>query len=75
MNRKVAIAQTQVRRIQWDFNPMAMADGANAFPSTMFGDGTCSTKGAIPKVDTNLTLWNTTSIVTGNVSQAVDHFH
>ena len=36
MVRKVTIAQTQVRRIWQDFNPMAMADGANTFPSTMF---------------------------------------
>ena len=69
MDRKVTIAQTRVRRIQWDFNLMAMADGANAFPSTMFSDGTCSTEGAIPRVDTNLTLQNTASIMTGCVSQ------
>ena len=53
---------------------MAMADGVNTFPSTMFSDRTCSTGGAIPKVDTNLTLWNATSIVTDNASQAVDCF-
>ena len=40
MDRKVMIAQTLVRRTWWDFNPVAMADGANAFPSTVFGDGT-----------------------------------
>ena len=53
---------------------MAMADGVNTFPSTMFSDRTCSTGGAIPKVDTNLTLQNTTLIMTGYVSQAVDYF-
>ena len=58
------IAQTLVRRTQQDFNLMAMADGVNAFPGTVFSDGTCSTGGAILKVTTNLTLWNAALIVT-----------
>ena len=64
MDGKVMIAQTLVRRTQQDFNLMAMADGVNAFPGTVFSDGTCSTRGAIPKVITNLTLWNATLIMT-----------
>ena len=70
MERKVTIAQTLARRTQQDFNLMAMADGVNTFPRTVFGNGTCSTGGAI----SNLTLQNTTLIMTDFVSQAVDHF-
>ena len=70
MDGKVMIAQTLARGTQWDFNLAAMADGVNTFSSPVFGNGTCSTRGAI----SNLTLQNTTLIMTDFVSQAVDHF-
>ena len=47
MDGKVTITQTQVHRNQQDFNLMAMADGVRTFPSTVFSNRTCSTRGAI----------------------------
>ena len=71
MDRKVMIAQTLVRGTQQDFNPAAMADGVKTFLNTVFQRQNMQQR-RCDQTSLSGMLWS--SIMTDNVSQAVDCF-